>query len=335
MTCDQAIEILPWLLNGTLEAQEREEVRQHLRTCERCREALRGTQEAWRLFDEHIPTEALVALAWGQDPAGLDRTTAELHLASCPQCAAEMELVRTSRQLEQDDRIAVFPGRPAVKRSNEGEFRTWRAAALAAGLAGVVAAAGWFNTSQEARLLNAQLAERRVEAPTAQPPARSAPPSAPQADDERIAAMRAQMEKMALEQEKLQQQVQKAQGQLASSRELGSAPILGPILSPSEFGTVRSGGEGGGEEYAEVLRIPAYASSLILPLRAEGSVRGEREIEILNESGHVVWEGRRRRDEDNRFVLQLPAGLLEKGSYSIQILDSQGKPETVYKIRLD
>ena len=28
MTCDQAIELLPWLLNGTLEPQERDEVRQ-------------------------------------------------------------------------------------------------------------------------------------------------------------------------------------------------------------------------------------------------------------------------------------------------------------------
>jgi predicted anti-sigma-YlaC factor YlaD len=42
MTCDQAIERLPWLLNGSLEPAEREEVQGHLTTCAACREALPG-----------------------------------------------------------------------------------------------------------------------------------------------------------------------------------------------------------------------------------------------------------------------------------------------------
>jgi hypothetical protein len=154
MTCDQAIELLPWYLNGTLEATERDEVRHHLATCEACRQALAETREAWQIFDQHLPSEALVALAWGEPPAGIDSTLAERHLAGCPQCATALELARTSRHLEEDDRIALFPAKPAVapalETRGEGEPRTWRRAALAASLAAVVGLSGWIYSVRQA-----------------------------------------------------------------------------------------------------------------------------------------------------------------------------------------
>jgi anti-sigma factor RsiW len=154
MTCEQAIEILPWYLNGTLEAKEQEEVRHHLATCEACRRALAETREAWRIFDQHLPSEALVALAWGQTPAEVDPALAERHLATCPQCAAELELARTSRHLEEDGRIALFPAKPAAASAREtrgdGDTRTWRRAALAASLAAVVGLSGWIFSAQQA-----------------------------------------------------------------------------------------------------------------------------------------------------------------------------------------
>jgi anti-sigma factor RsiW len=154
MTCEQAIEILPWYLNGTLEAKEQEEVRHHLATCEACRRALAETREAFRIFDQHLPAEALVALAWGGTPAGIDPALAERHLAACPQCASELELARTSHHLEEDDRVALFPGKPAAAPAREtrrdGESRTWRRAALAASLAAVVGLSGWIFSAQQA-----------------------------------------------------------------------------------------------------------------------------------------------------------------------------------------
>ncbi|HSK75851.1 MAG TPA: zf-HC2 domain-containing protein, partial [Thermoanaerobaculia bacterium] len=165
MTCDEAIELLPWLLNGTLEEGERREVRQHLETCERCRGAWAETRETARIFVQHLPSEALVALAYGESPAGIDPSLAERHLASCPECAAELELARTSRHLEEDEKIAVFPTRRA--REERGEPRSWRAAALAAGLAGLMVAGGWLQSSQEVRRLNSELARAERPAPTA------------------------------------------------------------------------------------------------------------------------------------------------------------------------
>src|SRR5215207_5880271 len=109
LNCDHVAELLPWYLNGTLDEGEQGEVRVHLEGCTKCRQALEDTRLAWRIYDQHIPSESLVALAWGETPEGLDPDVLERHLETCPQCAAELEMVRTSRKLEEDDRIALFP----------------------------------------------------------------------------------------------------------------------------------------------------------------------------------------------------------------------------------
>ena len=165
MTCDQSIELLPWLLNGTLEAGEREEVRKHLAGCERCRQALAETRQAWTVFAQHIPAQDLVALAWGDRPSGIEAAAAEEHLASCAQCSAELELARMSRRLEEEDNIALFPA--AKPRPVTGAApRTWRAAAIAASLAAVVALGGWFHTAQQVGQPTTQLAETQTSAPS-------------------------------------------------------------------------------------------------------------------------------------------------------------------------
>ncbi|HEX4965310.1 MAG TPA: zf-HC2 domain-containing protein [Thermoanaerobaculia bacterium] len=168
MTCDQAIELLPWYLNRTLDAGERAQVQEHLETCGPCGTALAETRQAASVFARHVPTAGLVAIAWGEPPAGIDPVLAGEHLASCPECAAELELARMSRRLEEEDNVAVFPPArkltavPAVARRSTGG---WRAAALAASLGGLVAASGWVYSARDAR----QLADRLA----AQPPAAS------------------------------------------------------------------------------------------------------------------------------------------------------------------
>jgi len=150
MTCEQAIELLPWYLNGTLETAERDEVGGHLETCEACRTALAETREAGRIFAQHLPTEVLVALAYGERPDGMDPALAERHLDTCPQCAAELELTRMSRRLEEDDRIVPFQAPP--RRDPLRESPGWRRAAMAASLVGLIALGGWFHAAQRSRL---------------------------------------------------------------------------------------------------------------------------------------------------------------------------------------
>ncbi len=150
MTCEQSIELLPWYLNGTLETAERDEVRGHLETCEACRTALAETREAGKIFAQHLPPEALIALAYGERPDGMDPALAERHLDSCPQCAAELELARMSRRLEEDDRIVIFPAPPPPEPPRENP--AWRRSAMAASLVGLIALGGWFHAAQRSRL---------------------------------------------------------------------------------------------------------------------------------------------------------------------------------------
>ncbi|HSS75909.1 MAG TPA: zf-HC2 domain-containing protein [Thermoanaerobaculia bacterium] len=149
MTCDQAIELLPWFLNGTLESGELADVRQHLETCASCRAALAETGQAWSVFSQetaaqHIPAEDMVALAWGEPPAGIEQVAAETHLASCAECSAELEMTRMSRRLGEEDNVALFPGAKPRSRTGAAPWH-WRAAAIAASLTAVVAAGGWLH----------------------------------------------------------------------------------------------------------------------------------------------------------------------------------------------
>ncbi|HEV3459141.1 MAG TPA: zf-HC2 domain-containing protein [Thermoanaerobaculia bacterium] len=216
MDCNQATELLPWLLNDTLEAGERLQVLGHLRSCDSCRAALADTRMAWQIFDWHPEPAALVAyverlggdagnarhvrharhegtagdLGDEIDPAGVGE-----HLASCPRCAAELELVRTSRLLadpaapEDIGRIAIMPmrrkgaaeGGEAATPGEAAARRAWRRSALAASLVGLLTATGWFASARQAhdleRRLGAASASPAASAGQASPAAQAARPS--------------------------------------------------------------------------------------------------------------------------------------------------------------
>jgi hypothetical protein len=98
--CQEAIELLPWLLNGTLEAEEAQRVRAHLEGCRSCRNELGETRWAAAVFGTHVSSEALVALAWDRPAEGVDLDLGRRHVKSCAACAEELALVRESRRLE-------------------------------------------------------------------------------------------------------------------------------------------------------------------------------------------------------------------------------------------
>jgi Putative zinc-finger len=319
MTCDQSIELLPWLLNGTLEAEELAEVRRHLATCDRCREALAETQMAGALFSQHIPGPDLVSLAWGERPAGIDPALAESHLASCPQCAAELELVRMSRRLEEEDNVAVFPA--AKPRTGAVEAsRTWRAWAVAASLLAVVASSGWVYTAVQAAD-PARMAQ--AEAPAAPVPA----PAAPQAPNGEVSSLRqkiAQMEGdirrlMGLQQEN-EKKVADAQAQVAQvvkEREALARPqAVDPVLFEEVVRDV-DGAKG------TVVRAGVY-SALLLPARG---MTGKRSADILDESGKVVFRVDGLTDKLEYYSLALPPRSLPPGRYTVRISgQDEGKP---------
>lgn len=321
MNCETAIELLPWYLNGTLDENERREVREHLAGCPSCRQALEDTRLAWTVYDQHVPSEALVALAWGEAPEGYDPDIAgilERHLRSCPECAAELELVRTSRRLEEDDRIALFPG--AGSRTAQGVTparapRVWRAAALAAGLAGMVAASGWIWSAGQARDLERRLAESRPAPVTAAPaPVAPAVPQDNSADRERLAEMSAEVEGLRRQTEGMRDQLTR----IAQSGADAQAPQVNVWVDDMRAsGDVVRGGPG------EAKELPAGSAAVAMLQPTHDETHEDHRIEVVDASGKVAWsaEGLRRSAADD-FAVLLPA--LKPGAYTIRISALEG-----------
>ncbi len=310
MTCDQALELLPWLLNSTLEAGERDEVRRHLTTCDRCREALAKTREVWATFDQHIPSRDLVALAWGEKPSGIAPALAEAHLAACPQCAAEIELARMSRRLEEEDNVALFP---AVKpKPTAGAApRTWRASAIAAGLAAVVAASGWIYTAQQLSappLLAGTRTPESTPAPAPPQPATGGDSSLKQ----KVAQLESDLQRLIGLQQENEKKAADAQVQIAGleqEREVLARPQAADIVMFNEVVRDSSAGQG------TVVRAGVY-STFLLPARGAA---GKGSAEILDESGKVVLRVGELTQEEEFYSLVLPPRALRPGRYTLRL----------------
>jgi len=341
--CDDVRGLLPWLLNGTLNGDERRQVLQHLSTCETCRQDLADTRLAAEIFDQHPPAEAILALAWDETPSGIDPALLDEHLAECPRCAADLELARMSRRLEEDDRIvpltrrtAPAPPASALPSSTPATpWRGWKTAALAAGLAVVVASAGWFQTAGYVDTLEEQLAER--------PPAASAPPAAGgpgggSAPAQQLAAdLEARLREREKEAEALRAQEQELReklDQLAEARPAAPMPQINSwadTVTPSAD-VVRGSGPAGPKE------VPArtYATLLLTP--AHSKTYHEHAVEIVDAAGKVVWNaGGLTVDENGYYYLTLPPGALSPGAYTIRVsglADGRREPLETYSIRV-
>jgi predicted anti-sigma-YlaC factor YlaD len=151
MKCIEASEFLPWLVNGSLSAEESDRVKRHLATCADCRRELTETAAAFEIFDEHLPAEVLIGLAFGE-PAG--STAAELHLTSCEICADRLALVRESRgelaRAESEESSPPVSGEPRPREYVPAGQARWRSLAMAASVAAMIAATGWIWSWQSA-----------------------------------------------------------------------------------------------------------------------------------------------------------------------------------------
>ena len=92
MDCTRAAELIPWYLNGTLEAAERADLEKHLASCAACRAERAEAEAALVLFGGHPSAEMLVDYAFGAPEA--PRDLIEAHLSGCDACADELAMVR-------------------------------------------------------------------------------------------------------------------------------------------------------------------------------------------------------------------------------------------------
>jgi len=304
-TCDRTTELLPWLLNDSLDESERREVEDHLRSCPACRRALAETRSALELFAAHPPAAAIVARAELDDQAaaGADagvvgfpggsvgRATLDAHLEHCAACREELELARESRRLVEGEdepargesrRPAREPGVvvPLARPAAPGAERRfdWRPLALAASLLlAVVSAGGWLFTAQEAadrRDRTAELEERgapaRPGAPAGETPAgEGATPGAAGDPEATIAELQARIDELSGDVEAANAAAAAAAAQVAGLAAEGERldELLANPRVHLHFEPIVQ--RGGGGRAAEVSRSEGLSIVAVFPQTAE------------------------------------------------------------------
>ncbi len=152
MICDRAAELLPWLLNGTLEPDVQRELVEHLRACPACRWDLAATRQAWDIHGAHVPIETLIAYSFGEELHGLTMAEVQSHLEACPACRTDLELVRQDPLAEPRAGVGLEPAvsttaarsLPGASAPQPRRARSWLlAAGISAALAGAFALGRW------------------------------------------------------------------------------------------------------------------------------------------------------------------------------------------------
>lgn len=339
--CDDVRGTLPWLLNGSLKDDERQQVLQHLATCESCRRDLADTRLAAEIFDRHPPAQAILALAWDEAPEGFDPVLLEEHVAACPRCAAELELARMSRRLEEDERILPMTRRatpvPAPVPAPATGWRGWKAAALAAGLAGVVASAGWFQTAGRVHNLEEQLVNQTV-APAPAPPSASGQSKQAQQLAAEVEERGRKIEQLETKLNEVQQQATELSGQVDQLAQAGPAARTPQInvwardLTPNTD-VVRG-------TAADPLEVPGETYATLLLASDHPETHREHAVEIEGSAGNVVWRagGLTIHPDTKAYSLILPPGALRAGAYTIRVYgttaEGQREPLESYSIRV-
>ena len=143
MDCEECAELLPWLLNGTLDDSERSGVLAHLAGCGSCRQELAETAVAWKLLDQHIPSLELAEYSQGAAVSESPSRRIENHLKICPSCREELDMAVSDRVVDLSER------RADRTRSLQGWGLKALASAAAVG-ALVVSGSFWLSTRSEA-----------------------------------------------------------------------------------------------------------------------------------------------------------------------------------------
>ena len=307
MNCDQTRELLPWLLNGTLEEPERGETLAHLKGCAECRAELAETRLAAALFAAHVPGDDLVAYAFAA-PTTLDRDTIARHLALCPSCAGELELLAESRRQE----VLPFrrPSRPTAPAGPPAGV--WRWAALAAGLTALAASGGWMWSWQEAQSLAGLVAAERRAAETT---------------NERLAGVERQAAELSATAAEARDRVAGLEAELAS-RGRGDGLHLNTLvidLYPADA-VVRGAGPA---PAARALPGSAGLVTLILNLTSREEYPGY-ELRLRDARGGDVLRqrGLRRDPETGSFTVSVPTSLIGAGQATIEVYGVRGTEAT-------
>jgi hypothetical protein len=298
--CASVAARLPWLVNGTLAADEERRVRHHLESCAACREELAATHRALALVSGHVPAESLVDFAFESDPSPERREEVALHVARCPACSADLRQVFGSRAVH--DRDAAEDGGPAPSPAARRLRMAW-ASTLAASLVAASMAALWWRAELRARRGASEAAERALGSGGAGPSA--APDPAPRVEEQQLRSRLAQLESPRV-----------------------NVPVF--ELEPRGAPLLRSGADGPAVNVVELGSEPAVTFILLAP-PLPGA--GPHALRLLDGTGTEVWRSEdlvARRGGD--FAVALPVSRLPGEQFTLRV-ERRGAAALEYPVR--
>jgi hypothetical protein len=292
--CEDIAGLLPWLLNGTLEAAEAQAVRAHLAQCSACQRELEETAVAWLVGRQHAPTGLLLDYAFAEPIAELYRAPLERHVAACQQCSEELEMARASRQWaetaerETSLKVVQFPLRPR-------RAQLWQYGALAACLALFFALGGWL------------LAARRA-----------------QNEQARSLAQERQLREQIARLESENRQLQQTSEQQLNSKEAELQARLRELNAPQANVSLfdlypRELARRAAATTINEITLPRAAKTVTLILNSQSEARAA-SLTISNAQGAVVWRAARlTRQAAGEYTLSLPVEFLPPGRYTFKL----------------
>ena len=327
MNCSTVTEFLPWLLNGTLDAEERRQVEAHLAACESCREELRQTRIAGAVYGAHPPPQALVDHAAGRPPAGIPAGLLSRHLAACPTCTEEVALLRQSHVLAGAEEEAGGDPPGATVVAGPWSVQRWRHFALAASIAGLVAlgVSAWSVLQSRtgasdlaARLAQAEERSRVLATENERLQASEAESRS------RVAELADRAEAADLAASELEERLEQERNRLAQLEERSGEMLVGlqvEFLDRAE--TVARGGPEalfGGEDGRPTVARQDGTVLLSLALPAGAEVHPTR-LEVVNAADVVVLDARGPPPgkDSLAYYMVLPTRQLDPGPYTLRL----------------
>lgn len=295
-------ELLPWLLNGSLEEEERAELRAHLAGCSRCRQQLEESAAVWVMHAAHPPTSLLVDWAEGRPLAAAERRLVADHLESCESCRQQADLAAEVLAVALDD-------------GNEGEATpraarrgSWRTVVLAAAALLVTVLAGSVLWQERA------VTRRAVEL------------------EEANTALRQELETERRRGEARGEEVRRLEERLASLE----APRVG--LAWNELRPTPDRPRGG-DSQPERVEVGAAASGLVLVLARENQTRYDRlRLQVMGAEGDPLWQADDLPQSSTKeVVLELPTALLADGILTLRLegeREDRWRPVETYRLRI-
>lgn len=329
--CEQVAELLPWFQNGTLEGPEHQFVRAHLAHCGECLRELAETTFARSVYEQHVPADVLVNLAYDLPIVAAQHDLFDRHLSACSECTDQLDMVRASRRLQSEEEEEARPVVvPLVSRGAVSWQRSpvWQYGAIAATLLFVIAAGGWLRSWQQSRLPDV--------ASSAQEKALTERLQTLQAENDRLRQAEAQLSqqqtKSSNEIEQLRSQISEAQKRIQQQQE----------QTRNELAKVMRTGKERMSPQINVLALDIYPVGMVqrdaAPLSNEIAISGNAQavtlmlhsqassestsyrIEILNARGKAVWKANGLlRNPTNDFTISVAAESLTPGRYTINI----------------